>query len=149
MATVLIAGGTGLIGKRLSELLSIEGHTVLHLSRTPDLEATYPAYAWDPAKGSIDEQAFLKADYIINLAGAGIADKPWTEKRKQLIINSRTRSNQLLLDTMKRTGHRPQAYLASAAIGIYGDRGEELITEEWKRGYGDEWPVQRAFPVGA
>ena len=130
MSTILIAGGTGLIGNRLSELLTIEGHQVIHLSRTENLSATYPAYAWDLQKKVIDERAVLQADYIINLAGTGIADKPWTKARKELIISSRTQSTALLLEAIKKTKHQPKAYLASAAIGIYGDRGNELLTEE-------------------
>lgn len=130
MATILIAGGTGMIGSRLSELLSIEGHQVLHLSRTEDLEATYPAYQWDLNKGTIDASAITQADYIINLAGAGIADKPWTENRKRIIIDSRTQSNALLLRAVQASDKPPKAYIAGAAIGIYGDRGDTLLTEE-------------------
>ncbi|MEO0339423.1 MAG: TIGR01777 family oxidoreductase [Bacteroidota bacterium] len=130
MSTILIAGGTGLIGNRLSELLTIEGHQVTHLSRTENLSAAYPAYAWDLQKQEIDERAVLQADYIINLAGAGIADKPWSKARKELIISSRTQSTALLLKAIEETKHQPKAYLASAAIGIYGDRGDKLLTEE-------------------
>ncbi|GAB5551460.1 MAG: TIGR01777 family oxidoreductase [Saprospiraceae bacterium] len=130
MATILIAGGTGMIGSRLSELLSIEGHQVLHLSRTKDLEATYPAYQWDLDKGTIDASAIEQADYIINLAGAGIADKPWTENRKKAIIESRTQSNWLLLQAVQAAKNPPKAFIAGAAIGIYGDRGDTLLTEE-------------------
>ena len=130
MATILIAGGTGLIGKRLSELLSIEGHQVIHLSRTEDLEATFPAYKWDLQEQTIDHRAIEQADYIINFAGAGIADKPWTENRKTVIIESRTKSNALLLKAVQAAEKPPKAYIASAAIGIYGDRGDDLLTEE-------------------
>ena len=76
MATILIAGGTGLIGTRLSELLQIEGHSVLHLSRTKDLDAKFPAYEWDLHQQTIDQEAVDQADYIVNLAGAGIAADP-------------------------------------------------------------------------
>jgi len=130
MATILIAGGTGLIGTRLSELLSIEGHQVILLSRTQDLNASYPAYEWNLHDQVISKKAVLQSDYIINLAGAGIADKPWTDGRKKIIIESRTKSNELLLKALQSTGHRPKAYIASTAIGIYGDRGETLVNED-------------------
>ncbi|MEZ5039842.1 MAG: TIGR01777 family oxidoreductase [Saprospiraceae bacterium] len=130
MTNVLIAGGTGLIGNRLSQLLTDKGYRVLHLSRNPKSNSTYPTYYWDPAKGQIDEAAILQADYIINLAGAGIADAPWTAARKKLIIDSRVQGNELLLSIFKTLGHQPKAFLSGAAIGYYGDRGEQLLTEE-------------------
>jgi uncharacterized protein (TIGR01777 family) len=134
MATILIGGGTGLVGQRLSELLNMEGHTVLHLSRTKDLDAKYPAYHWDLHRQTIDREAVEQADYLINLAGAGIADKPWTRARKQVIIESRTQSNALLRKAALERSTPPKAYIASAAIGIYGDRGDTLLTEESEPG---------------
>ena len=89
MSIVLIAGGTGLIGKHLSALLKQEGFEVRHLSRRANLNAPFPAYAWDPEAGTIDPSALEGISYVINLAGAGIADQPWTKKRKNTIISSR------------------------------------------------------------
>jgi NAD dependent epimerase/dehydratase family enzyme len=83
MAKVLIAGGTGLIGNRLSALLEKEGHEVMLLSRSKNKKSRYEVFQWDILQGIIEEQAILKADYVINLAGAGIADKPWTKSRKR------------------------------------------------------------------
>jgi len=129
MQTVLIAGGTGLIGQRLSKLLQVKGYRVIHLSRQQNLEKPYPAYQWDLNKGQIAEEAIQQADYVINLAGAGIADKHWTKKRKQLIIDSRVKANQLLKKYFESV-KTPKAYIAATAIGYYGDRGDELMTEE-------------------
>lgn len=129
MKTVLIGGGTGLIGQRLSQLLQKEGYRVLHLSRRPDPEAAFPAFAWDPFKGEIDQAVVEQADFIINLAGAGIADAPWTRERKRLIIESRTRSLALLRDAVAARKTPPEAFLSASAIGYYGDRGEELLKE--------------------
>lgn len=134
MATVLIGGGTGLIGTRLSEILEEHGYTVEHLSRSENPDARFPAYAWDTVNGTIDEAAVARADYVINLAGAGIADKPWTDARKRIIIESRTKSTRLLLDTFRKLDKEPKAYLSSAAIGIYGDRGDEVMTEDSEPG---------------
>ncbi len=136
MSTVLLAGGSGLIASRLSHLLRDKGYEVLHLSRHPRQGGAFPAYQWDPAKQTIDDEAVLRAGYVINLAGAGIADKPWTRARKQLIIGSRVDSARLLLRTFERLGHRPGAYISSSAIGYYGDRGAEWLDESSEPGEG-------------
>ncbi len=133
MATVLIAGGTGLIGKRLSFLLSEKGYTVIHLSRKENLKAQYPAYAWDINAQTISEEAIQQADYVINLAGAGVADRHWTKARKQLIIDSRVNGNALLQKAFS-TIKKPKKFIASAAIGFYGDRGNEVLTEDSSAG---------------
>lgn len=128
--TVLIGGGTGLVGNHLSEMLTEKGYHVLHLSRKQDLSKKFPAYKWDLKAGTIDEEAIQKSDIIINLAGTGIADARWTEKRKKSIIDSRVKSTHLLKNAFEKAGKIPEAFLSAAAIGYYGDRGEELLTEE-------------------
>jgi uncharacterized protein (TIGR01777 family) len=151
--TVLIAGGTGLIGSRLSQLLVEKGYNVLHLSRRKNLQAEIPAYAWDLNQMSVDDEAITRSDIVVNLAGAGIADKPWTEERKQLIIDSRVKSNRLLLDAFQRLGHQPEVYVAASAIGYYGDSGEAWVNEESESGEGFlsksvqiwEQPIQEAI----
>lgn len=134
--TVLIAGGTGLIGSRLSELLTEKGYNVIHLSRRKNLQAEYPAYAWDLGTMQIDDDAIKTAEIVINLAGAGIADKPWSPERKQLIIDSRVKSNRLLLDSFQRLGHQPEVFLPASAIGYYGDSGEAWVDEQSGDGEG-------------
>ncbi len=134
MKTVLIAGGTGLVGMRLSQLLKNKGYNVLHLSRNRQLDAQFPAYEWNIEEGTIDEDAFQKADYIINLAGAGIADKPWSSARKKAIINSRVNSNRLIKAYIEREEFNPSAYISASAIGYYGDSGEQLVDEESEAG---------------
>ena len=130
MATILIAGGTGLVGKRLSAMLTTSGHEVTHLSRKVDLKAPYPTYAWDVARGFLDEKALLKADVIVNLAGAGVADSRWTEAQKKLITDSRVQSNELIVKGFQKISKVPKAYISAAAVGFYGNRGDELLTEE-------------------
>lgn len=129
MPTVLIGGGSGLVGMHLSRLLQKHQYEVLHLSRKKDLKAVFPRYAWNIEKGSIDEEALVRADYIINLAGAGIADKRWTSSRKKLIIDSRVNSTLLLKNTLQKIGKQVKAYLSASAVGYYGDRGAELMEE--------------------
>ncbi len=136
MANILIAGGTGLVGTRLSQLLLEKGHSVLHLSRKSNPQAKIPVYRWDLNKGEIEDEAIEKADYIINLAGAGIASALWTKARKKLIIDSRVKSNELLLSALSRLKKNPKAYLSASAVGYYGNTGDDLATEDSKPGVG-------------
>jgi hypothetical protein len=129
MATVLIGGGSGLIGTRLSEMLTEKGYTVWHLSRSRKPEARFKTYHWDARKQEIDQEAVDGADYIINLAGAGIADKRWTEKRKRAIIDSRVDTTRLLRNAIQRSGRTPKAYLSASGANIYGDQGDEILKE--------------------
>lgn len=129
MATVLIAGGTGLIGKRWIES---QGHLfdeIRLLSRTPGQEGRIIKYAWNPSAGTYDPVAFHNVDYIINLAGAGIADERWTEERKRLIVSSRENSVRTLLKALHETGTKPTMILSASATGFYGDRGEAWVDE--------------------
>jgi uncharacterized protein len=127
--TVLIAGGTGLIGKHLSQLLQNTGYKVIHLSRKPNPQAPFPAYAWDIERQYVDPTAWAQADYVINLAGSGIADKPWTKERKRDIIESRTKAAATIEHYLKTTPNKVKAYVSASAIGFYGNRGDELMHE--------------------
>jgi uncharacterized protein (TIGR01777 family) len=110
---------------------------VRHLSREPNPEAPFPTFVWDVDKGILDTQALADVDYIINLAGAGIADKPWTAVRKRLIIDSRVRSNQLLKRHILTMPVKPKAYISSAAVGYYGDKpSAEWVHEDAAPGHG-------------
>jgi len=135
MSTIVIAGGTGLLGKRLSVLLKEKGHEVLHLSRRANPKAAFPTLTWDPEKGVIDESAVKRADVVINLAGAGIADRRWTTARKQLIIDSRVQSAYTLLKALKNAG-KAEVYLSAAAVGYYGDSGDQIMDETAPPGKG-------------
>jgi hypothetical protein len=129
MPTILIAGGTGLLGSRLSHILQEKNYTVLHLSRKKDLAARFPAYQWNLQKGFIEEEAIERADYIINLAGAGVADQRWTAARKKLIIESRVDSTLLLKTYIERKRRPLSAFISASAIGYYGHRGDQLLNE--------------------
>lgn len=119
----MIAGGTGLVGGRLTTLLRESGYEVVILTRDPGRYAAAPGlrYAyWNPAKGEIDGDALRRAQHIINLAGAGVAEKRWTAARKQEIVDSRVQSGQTLVKALQETGHLPQTFLQASAIGWYG-----------------------------
>ena len=102
MKTILITGGSGLIGSKLSLALIAKGYQVRHLSRQPIHTALIKSYSWDIENNSMDENAFVGVDAIIHLAGAGIAEKKWTIKRKEEIVNSRVNSTQLLFDYVQK-----------------------------------------------
>lgn len=128
---ILITGGTGLVGSHLSQLLLQKGYTVSHLSRRKAPNAEIPAYQWDIAEGTLEEEALKKADYIVHLAGAGVADKSWTEARKQIILESRTKSTQLLAQKIQALQLHPRAFISASAIGIYGlNTGDRLLQEK-------------------
>lgn len=136
MPTVLIPGGTGLIGRHLSQLLREHRYDVLHLSRTRNLDAEFPAYHWDIQKQELDLEAIERADYMVNLAGAGIADGLWTQSRREAIINSRVDGALLLREGIQKVERKPTAYISSSANGIYGDRGAERLPETAPPGTG-------------
>ena len=115
MSTILVTGGTGLIGTALTRMLTEKGYRVLVMSRD-----TKSPYRWDPATGYIDPEAIRQADAIIHLAGAGVADKRWSEKRKKLIIESRTQGCGLLVKALQEIPNNVRVVISSSAIGWYG-----------------------------
>jgi uncharacterized protein (TIGR01777 family) len=130
MAKILIAGGTGLIGKETTSLLQEANHEVIFLSRRANPDAAVPTYKWDIKEKYIDPQALVDVDYVVNLAGAGIADKRWSDQRKQLIIQSRVEGNMLFKHYIESGQLKPKKFISGAAIGIYGNRGSEVLTEQ-------------------
>lgn len=133
--TVLITGGTGLIGKRLTTLLLNKGYQVSYLSRRKEAIPNVQVYRWDIPKGFIEEEALAKADYLIHLAGAGIADQRWTAARQQEIITSRTQSIELIARHLQGRPYKLKAFVSSSAIGFYGaDTGDVRLTEDTRSG---------------
>ncbi len=121
MSTILITGGTGLLGHRLSTLLAAKGHKVNLFSRTSKPAQPYShVFVWDVEAQTMDEAALNGCDYIIHLAGSGIADKPWTEARKKDIVDSRVNSSNLLFNTLKNVPNAVKGVVSASAIGYYG-----------------------------
>ncbi|NDK55212.1 TIGR01777 family oxidoreductase [Pontibacter fetidus] len=127
---ILITGGSGLVGTRLSEMLIDQGYEVAHLSRQPSKFSKYKTFRWDIKEGYIDENAITYADYIIHLAGAGVADEKWTEERKQEILKSRVDSANLLYSCLQKSDHHVKGFISASAIGIYGNSGDNVVSEE-------------------
>lgn len=134
--TVLITGGTGLVGRELSQLLTSKGYKVTHLSRNPT-QKDYQTFYWDIKKGEIDDEAITSADAIIHLAGAGVSDKRWSEDWKKEIYNSRIDSTKLLKDKVAKLNPDLKHFISASAIGYYGwDTGEQLVDESSPKGSG-------------
>lgn len=128
---ILITGGTGLVGTRLSEKLVEQGYNVVHLSRNQNNASTYKTFSWDISKGIIEEGAFESVHHIIHLAGAGIAEKRWSAKRKQILTSSRVDGANLIFKYLKSSDHHVKTFISASAIGIYGfDTGGIIQTEE-------------------
>lgn len=133
---ILITGATGLIGSRIVRNLQQRGHVIKILTRDPSRVKNAEAFHWDIDSGQIDPKCLEGIDTIIHLAGAGIADKRWTKKRKQEIVDSRVKSTRLLFDTIEKTRARIDTIVSASGGGYYGDRGDEVLTEESSNGTG-------------
>jgi uncharacterized protein (TIGR01777 family) len=126
---ILITGGSGLVGKQLTKLLLQKGYTVSYLSRKENNIPQVKTYLWDIEQGKIDENCINGVDIIVHLAGAGIADKRWTDDRKKEISNSRTHSIRLIYDLLKKHPNQVKKVISASATGYYSDRGDDLMTE--------------------
>lgn len=136
MKTVLITGGTGLIGQRLSHKLKEKGHQVRHLSRRANPNASFPAYQWDLSKNYIDPKALEGVHSIVHLAGAGVVDKRWSDARKIEIEASRVNGIKLLYQYLSQNEHEVESFVGASAIGFYGDTGDQMNTTETTAGKG-------------
>ena len=130
MKHILLTGGTGLIGSILTKHLLDKGYQVSHLSRTPGKDPQVKTSLWDVDNGQIDDHSIDGVDIIIHLAGAGVADKRWTKKRKKLIIDSRTKSIRLIYELLKNKPHQVVKVISASATGYYGDKGDAILNEE-------------------
>ncbi|WP_372767060.1 TIGR01777 family oxidoreductase [Lutibacter sp.] len=128
MASILVTGGTGLIGKKVCELLRNKGHIVAVLSRNQNIKPN--TYYWNPDTRYIDAKAIIEADYIIHLAGAGIADERWTAERKRVLINSRVETANLIFEKVKELNPNLKGFIAASGIGYYGATTSEKIYNE-------------------
>lgn len=116
---ILITGASGLIGKQLTHLLQLHGYVVSHLGRKKS-SGNIRSYVWNIDQHELDHEALQANSTIIHLAGAGVADKPWTPQRKKEILESRTHSTRLLFDSLKQENHAVETVICASAIGYYG-----------------------------
>jgi uncharacterized protein len=124
---IVVSGSHGLVGKALISSLTSEGHEVIRLVRS---KPSGPAEVeWHPNEGRIDASALEGVDAVVHLAGESIAANRWTAEKKRAIRDSRVKGTSLLSETLARLSRPPAALLSASAIGYYGDRGDELLTE--------------------
>jgi uncharacterized protein (TIGR01777 family) len=130
---ILVTGSTGLVGTALVEALARQGHTVCRLIRPGTKGARDVAggfdVAWNPATGELGGAA-VGADAVVHLSGASIAEKRWTRKRKELLLSSRVDVTRALVSALGKMSAKPAVLVSASAIGYYGNRGDEILTEE-------------------
>ncbi|WP_276090814.1 TIGR01777 family oxidoreductase [Pedobacter sp. JY14-1] len=133
---ILVTGASGLVGKQLISELLRQGHTVSALIRSNKPIPGVKTYLWDIYKDTIDPACITDADTIIHLAGESIAGKKWSTAYKQQVIDSRVKSTQLLQKLIRDTNAPVGSFISAAAVGYYGDCGDEILSETSANGYG-------------
>ncbi len=132
--TVVITGASGLIGEKLTKAFEADGKRVLRAVRRDargDQEIS-----WDPANGTIDRERLEGVDAVVHLAGAGIADRRWSESYKKTILDSRVDGTTLIAETLASLENKPSVFACASAIGFYGDRGTAVLDESAPAGDG-------------
>jgi hypothetical protein len=125
---IAMTGSSGLIGTALRASLAADGHEVVRLVRRPSEEAH--DVSWDPGGGELGPSSLAGIDAAVNLAGVGIGDKRWTDAHKRAVLDSRLDATDLLSRTLAELDTRPRAMISASAIGYYGGRGDEVLTED-------------------
>ena len=129
METILITGGTGLIGTRLSEILSQNGYSVRHLSRRQNDKSLYPVYKWNVSERYLDPNALTDVDHIIHLAGDNVSDGRWTDAKKARMLSSRVDTANLIFSHLKKDNNI-KSYISASGISIYGAKTTNTIFNE-------------------
>ncbi len=132
---VAITGASGMVGTALTKKLRAEGDEVVAYVRTVRAGET-GKYLWNPDAGTIDQAGLSGADAVVNLAGENIAAKRWTPEQKEKIRTSRVKGTTLLAQTIAGMTSKPEVFVSASAIGLYGDRGDEMLTENSAPGTG-------------
>lgn len=132
---VLVTGSSGLVGSHLLPLLKSKGHAVTRLVRSKEKFSAGDAVYWNPDEGEIDSAGLEGHDAVVHLAGENIAGR-WTEEKKARILESRVKGTELLMNALTGLESKPGVVVAASGVGYYGDRGDEVLTEESPQGKG-------------
>ena len=143
---IVVSGASGMIGSVLVPALRAAGHDVLRLVRRE--EAASDEIRWDPAAGELDAARLQGVDAVVSLSGANVG-KRWTDVRKREILDSRVRPNELLARTAAALDPRPTVFVSAGGTGIYGNRGDEILTEDSALGSGFLADVGKAWAAAA
>lgn len=140
---ILVSGSSGLVGTAVVEALARNGHTVCRLMRSESAarpskqnaaaagsRASEPTVRWDPVSGNFDAASAEGAEAVVHLAGASIAEGRWNEVRKRLLHSSRVDATRHLVGGLSKLARPPQVFVTASAVGYYGDRGDEELTEQ-------------------
>lgn len=147
---VAVTGSSGLIGSALVRSLEGDGHGVVRVVRSASAGGDHGAtVTWDPVQGTIDAAGLEGVDAAVHLAGAGIGDERWSDDRKRVILESRTKGTALLARTLAGLAAPPAVLLSGSAVGYYGDRGDEVCTETSPAGTGYLAEVCEAWEAAA
>ena len=130
---IILSGGSGLVGSALTDAFRAEGHSVWRLVRLARPRAAHEIF-WDPQSAEVDVSALEGADVVVNLNGANLSEGRWTPARKQALRGSRVGSTRVLVDSLGRLRQAPQVFISASAVGYYGNRGDEVLTESSKGG---------------
>jgi uncharacterized protein (TIGR01777 family) len=126
---ILVTGSTGLVGSVLVPGLKSKGHQVVRLVRSTPKDSETEIY-WNPQKGTLSADSLEGFDAVVHLAGDNLAEGRWTDEKKRSIRESRTKGTTLLSETLARLERKPAVLVSASAVGFYGSRGDELLTEE-------------------
>jgi uncharacterized protein (TIGR01777 family) len=130
---IAITGASGLIGTALQERLRADGHEVVPIVRREGVPASI---FWDPARGRLDPRDLEGLDAVVHLAGESIGDRRWNAEHKRRVLESRRAGTTLLCEALAATSRRPAVLVSGSAVGFYGDRGDEVLTEQSAPGRG-------------
>jgi uncharacterized protein (TIGR01777 family) len=131
----LVSGSSGFVGSALMKAIANRGHIGLRLVRSSRVRDEF-SIPWEPSVARIETARLQDLDAVIHLAGAGISDQRWTDDRKDAILESRTVPTRTLAGAVARLPNPPKVYISASAIGFYGNRGDEVLTEESTHGNG-------------
>lgn len=132
---IVISGASGLIGTALTESLIAQGHRPIALVRR-NAKPGADEIAWDPSAGTIDSASLEGLDAVVHLAGAGIGDKKWSDDRKRVILESRTKGTSVLAEALAGLDRPPATLVSASGIGFYGSQGDKELTEDMPVGSG-------------
>jgi uncharacterized protein (TIGR01777 family) len=131
---VVLTGASGLLGRALASSLRDDGHEVVRLVRRPP--AAPDEARWDPSTGDVEPAALSGADAVINLAGPGLGDRPWTPARKRMLLDDRVNATRTITEAMAAAQPRPRVLLSMSGTGFYGTPGDQVMTEAAPQGEG-------------